>query len=71
MSYLTFNKVCATPSGKTFVWDVWGTISLGQIRWYAPWRKYAFFANSQMLFDAGCLEEIANFLRREMEKHNG
>ena len=35
---------------------------LGAIRWYGPWRGYCFFPACGVVFDAGCLCQIADWL---------
>ena len=62
---LTFAQIGDT--GKTFLWTVNnGAVRLGEIRWYAPWRRYCFFPQSQTLFDAACLLELIWFIRDKM-----
>jgi hypothetical protein len=62
MALLNFDL--AGDTGKTQVYDVRsGGVFLGQVRWYAPWRRYCFFPGSDKLFDAGCLAEITEFIK--------
>ena len=35
---------------------------LGFVRWWAHWRRYCFFPERDMLFDANCLWDIADFV---------
>lgn len=35
---------------------------LGEIRWFGRWRKYAFFPESQTVFESQCLGDIAEFI---------
>jgi len=52
---------CA-PGAKTFIWTVRSTVNeaiLGEVRWYAPWRRYCFFPLSGYPFDPECLTQIA------------
>ncbi len=35
---------------------------IGEIKWYAPWRQYAFFPYSNMVFEKTCLNDILQFL---------
>jgi len=47
-------------------------IVLGYVKWYAPWRKYCFFtAHSDLIFDAGCLTEIKDFIDGLMSERKG
>jgi len=42
--------------------------SLGEVRWYAPWRRYAFYPRVNTLFDYKCLNELSEFLLSETNK---
>ncbi len=57
--------LCTGKTAKTYRWLVssakWGS-SLGEIRWYGPWRCYALFPEKDVLFNAECLKDIASFL---------
>lgn len=49
---------------------------LGQVKWYGPWRCYAFFPADGTLFERVCLRDIAAFCdwlmaERKREKGNG
>jgi len=66
-TYLRFDECGHSSSGKTRIWQVKNTqwnYNMGTIKWYAPWRRYAFFPQTGTLYDAGCLQEIAAFLER-------
>jgi len=58
------------PAGqKTGAWEVWSTYSatyLGRVRWYAQWRRYAFWPDVDTLFDRACLDEISTFIAGQM-----
>ena len=57
---------------KTCVWSVRtrrGDATLGEVKWYSPWRKYAFFPAAGCLFEEVCLKEIAAFLEWATETH--
>lgn len=58
---------------KTHVTKRWAVKStggsfLGEIKWYAQWRRYVFWPNVRTLFDAECLVEIAGICGEETEK---
>lgn len=38
---------------------------LGEVSWFAPWRKYGFFPQANRVFEASCLRDIAGFCERE------
>jgi hypothetical protein len=57
---------------KTDTWEVWSldeASHLGQIRWYAPWRKYCFFPAGECVFEQDCLRHVAEFIESETTKH--
>jgi hypothetical protein len=57
-----------SKSGKTNIYQVISNgVHLGDIKWYAPWRKYAFFPESETLYEQDCLKDIARFLE-ELKK---
>lgn len=72
MKNLTINKV--TPKcKKTDVYLVSSNHSgdiLGEIKWYAPWRRYVFHPKEETLYSHDCLEEIAQFIFICMDKRN-
>jgi hypothetical protein len=43
---------------------------LGEIKWYAPWRKYCFCTSISegRVFDAGCLSDIQEFITQLMSE---
>jgi len=61
-----------SESGKTKVFRVNTineNITLGEVRWYAPWRKYAFYPEWNTLYEERCLRDIADFVGRVTIKH--
>ena len=66
-SWLEFTVI--EDTGKTKKWSVTNKstrVFVGQVKWYGGWRRYAFFTDADMLFDADCLREIADFLEQQM-----
>ena len=72
MKYLCFEELEAKTKTKQFaVKNTSGNI-MGFVRWYAPWRRYCFFIDySSVVFDAGCLNEIKDFLDKLMLERKG
>jgi len=67
--YLSFIE--QTTKTKTKVFKVQNKLlwELGYVKWYAPWRKYCLFLDSAgLVFDAGCLADIQNFINKLMEE---
>ena len=66
--YLEFSLIEQKP--KTKIVGVWAKRNggrLGLIKWYGPWRQYAFYPESDTLFNTGCLEEIRIHIKKMME----
>ena len=72
MSYIEFQDIGTSPSGKTRRWNVVAkadpTVSLGRVYWYAPWRKYIFHT-AESIFDDGCMQEIIDFVKKSTAEH--
>jgi hypothetical protein len=63
-----------TPTGKTQIFEVCANdnsnTKLGMIKWRSGWRKYAFFPQTDTLFESQCLRDIATFLDQLMIARN-
>ena len=63
------------PKAKTRIWRVRNkgdTSILGEVKWYGPWRKYAFIVNcvgTTNVFEEDCLRDIANFVEEATLDH--
>ena len=60
--YMEFRLV---KRDKTEVWQVLSTrrnTVLGWIKWHGAWFRYAFFPESNTIFDAECMSEIIKVL---------
>ena len=64
--YISFFEIKYNTHRKTKAFNVRNKLSLdilGIVKWYAPWRKYCFFCNNHgLVFDAGCLADIQDFI---------
>lgn len=53
--------------------DVFGVFSqmhgyhLGEVRWYAPWRRYCFYPALLSILDVNCLGEVIKFIQTQMK----
>jgi len=36
---------------------------IGNVRWYAAWRQYVYYPAVDTVYSAGCLQDIAEFVR--------
>ena len=66
-----FSLPPGSPRTVTKLWSVVaeGGSVLGMIKWYAPWRKYAFFPFTDTLYEEVCMREIANFIEHRTHDH--
>lgn len=56
-----------TNTGKTLVYNCHTKDSkhlLGQVKWYAQWRCYAFYPSDNCVFEKVCLKDIVDFIER-------
>jgi hypothetical protein len=62
--YIAFIKTGDT--GKTTKWSCRNKrydAELGEIKWFGGWRQYCFFPTCQAVYSAGCLKDIADFIK--------
>jgi len=73
--YLQIQKIEDKP--KTSVYECRNKMTgdkLGIIKWYPPFRKYSFFSEPNIVYDAKCLEDITDFIKElstyQVDKRN-
>ena len=74
--WIYFSAVAST--GKTTIYNCYNEehkTFLGEVKWYAPFRKYSFFPAANIVFETQCLKDIASFLdqlmlERKLQKQN-
>ncbi|KKN67568.1 hypothetical protein LCGC14_0460230 [marine sediment metagenome] len=56
---------------KTDIWVVRANDgnSLGEVKWYGPWRQYALLPILGTVFNRDCLTALAGFLHEVNESH--
>lgn len=72
LKWITIQYFGITASGKTAIWTVRNAERghlLGEVRWFAPWRKYAFYPKTGCLFEEDCLRDIAEFVSMATQAH--
>ena len=75
--WLEFSEPSPSKSGKTSIWLVYSNkedaihpdLSLGEISWRGGWRKYAFFPDTDTVFEADCLRDLAQFCEDQTKAH--
>lgn len=68
--YLIFRRR-SVASGKTKLFIVKAERTnayLGSIKWYGPWRQYAFVPRPDTVFNHGCLHDINVVLKALMDE---
>ena len=62
-SYIQFKEL--EPNPKTRRWSVLTLDEepLGRVSWHGAWRCYAFFPDSDTVFETACLTELTGFLK--------
>ena len=77
--HFKFIQVSSPPQVKTRRWEARTKDErtvLGNVRWYAHWRRYVFFPEANTLYDQNCLWDIADFVaertaeQKEIQKEN-
>jgi len=67
--YLKFEEIPFTGKTKKYQCSnkkVGG--ELGIIKWFPSWRQYCFFPTTQAVYSAGCLNDIADFIKELKEE---
>ena len=62
--FITMTLIEQKP--KTGVYQVNNNFSgyeLGIIKWYPPWRQYAYFSTCEAVYSVGCMEDINDFIK--------
>ena len=72
--YIQFINAGFSSSGKTKVWEVATKEKvkavIGEVRWFASWRCYAFYPYHKTVFEKTCLRDIADFCEDATNLHN-
>ena len=64
--YLVFVEV-ENLTGKTQIYECRNKRSqtvLGIVKWHSAWRQYCYFPMVQAVYSAGCLNDIAGFIKQ-------
>lgn len=67
--YITFNLIESKPKTKVYsIINIASDCSIGIIKWYGSWHQYCFFPNPDTVFSRGCLNDITEFIEKEMKE---
>jgi len=62
--YLEFRLLEQKPKTQVIgVMSRYAGIKLGTIKWYGAWRQYAFFPESDTLYNVECLNDIISYIK--------
>ena len=69
--WIYFQGRARSKSGKTRIWRVEDAAErvLGEVRWYAPWRRYCLYPKPGTVWEKNCLRTVADFCDKETDKH--
>ena len=70
--WIDFEKQEKKEHFKTDIWIIFtkdGRTNLGFIKWYGRWRGYAFFPQSDTIYEEDCLRDIADFIETETKEY--
>ena len=66
--YITMIKAEDKPKTSVFaVMTKDQEVTLGIIKWYAPWRQYCFIPDDNTIYSKGCMTDINDFITRLMD----
>ena len=68
-TYIDFVQLPTKDGLKTSIWACRNKndARLGTIKWFSHWRRYVFFPDDGVLFDAACLKDIVAFIEQLMD----
>lgn len=65
--WLEFQEMQTSTKTKVFfVWNKEKSTLIGEVRWYGPWRQYAFMPAQNTVWERQCLMDIARFINNLM-----
>lgn len=71
-TWISFRVAGRSDSKRTTIWRVspmGEEGGIGEVRWYAPWRRYCFMPHPSTVFEQKCLREIATFCEDQTTAH--
>ena len=71
--WIKFDEQIPKKPAKTKVWAIRTTYevpeTLGFIKWFGRWRKYAFFPLIHTVWEQDCLRKVASFCELQTKLH--
>ncbi len=68
--YMLVREPTPSVTGKTKIWIIVDRSNglLGKVRWFGRWRCYAFFPETDTVFNASCMRELVMFCDEATKK---
>jgi hypothetical protein len=69
-AWITFKEGDSTGK-KTKVFGVFAKTDdslIGYVKWYGPWRQYAFYPGTNTVYERQCLMDITKFIHHLMQE---
>jgi len=61
--YLELREIGLKPATKVYgIFSVRHGDKLGEIKWYGPWRQFAFFPTLETIWNEQCLLDVVHFI---------
>ena len=69
--YISFVRTGNSDSGKTMIWEVRDEDQgrIGVVKWFASWRCYAFYPESNTVYETRCLYDLSDFCNNLTTEH--
>ena len=66
--FMIEDELAKTPKTKNFAVYTQGEkcTYLGRIKWFFRWRQYCFFPENDCVFSKGCMNDINDFITKQM-----
>ena len=70
--YITMIHAESKPKTEVFaVMTKDQEVTLGVIKWYAPWRQYCFLPDDNTIYSKGCMNDINDFIGKLGDMRKG
>ena len=67
--YITMIHAESKPKTEVFaVMTKDQEVTLGVIKWYAPWRQYCYIPDDNTIYSRGCMADINDFVEKLMHQ---
>jgi len=70
-THIQFIPTGIVKGQKTSRWNIESKYGgfLGEIKWFAKWRKYSFFPEPDCIFEETCMRDLSQFIEDRTLEH--